>query len=432
MYSRTSSHLTHPLELIEICPSLCHWQSISHWVERSPEKDMASNTNASGEHVQLPVTEGTKSMSLGCIMEIPSATDEEVIAVFRAKLMKLFKSLSFTSPKESVHEIDELQKALHRASHESGRAIPEPVVRGACIFGNLFAKYRSFQDKVKIAHYTALAMTLDNLMIPEAIIAMGSEGKQLLADADLLYLKCCCRKSYEELYSNRGSMNPILEEMILYLQTDLNPFFPKQPRHHSAIIVGTINFVEACLLENDWAHGAGGPDAFHYTAEMGQLQDLVRMKSGMAEIFTLFVIGDPDLVPGKYLSDDPLEDQQFFYKKIYPLLSDLMVLLNYLNDILSLYKETRDGETHSFVFNYARSKNISPFEAMDATHDLIMDAMKSVGTLLEKSGSLDVRKAVEGMLQGYVAFHLAMNVRYRLNDVLGEWYQGMTVNSTTQ
>lgn len=345
---------------------------------------------------------------------------EAYLGKFRSTYAKFFEDMSYSNTRElqlaNLDTVEEIYTALGKIRNLS--CLPVNVVRACCAFAAMVCKLNTFENKVKVAHYTAVCTELDNLMSSASMREMDDGGEVLKEDCALFYLKFCNPAAYERLHPTRGNLHAVLEELIVFLQTDMNPFFPTQSRHHNTLITGTLRFVEGCILEYEYSESA-----FEVTPEMSRLPAFVRAKSGISEVFILFVLTAP------HLSDNTSSSDFFFYEKIYPMLPELVAASDHINDILSFYKELDDEDDGiNYIASCAKVRQITPFEAFVELMNQVINIRKNVMAMVEKSGSAEVKKAVTQYFQGYISWHLAWHKRYRLTEIFGDdWYEGVTL-----
>ncbi|KAG6545131.1 hypothetical protein Mapa_013456 [Marchantia paleacea] len=159
---------------------------------------------------------------------------------------------------------------------------------------------------------------------------------------------------------------------------------------------------------------------------MSLFPSFLRHKSGSSELFILFVLASPHLVPNKYSSEDGGPDTLFFYKNIYPLLPELVACSDHINDVMSFYKECEDeADGFNYIASLAKVNQISRYEALDDLMNQMVTARKRVIAMAERSGSLELKTTVVQYFQGYISLHISWEERYRLTEVFGEdWYKG--------
>ncbi|TFK66370.1 terpenoid synthase [Pluteus cervinus] len=93
---------------------------------------------------------------------------------------------------------------------------------------------------------------------------------------------------------------------------------------------------------------------------------------------------------------------------------ELINCCNYVNDVLSFYKEEIVGEQANFVTNMANCHRISKIDALRRlAEDTAADALRAMKIV---SGHPGAYKAAQAFVQGYIVFHLA-SPRYKLTEL---------------
>ena len=93
--------------------------------------------------------------------------------------------------------------------------------------------------------------------------------------------------------------------------------------------------------------------------------------------------------------------------------------LNFLDhsDILSYYKESKAGETGTYILSYAKINNKTEIQALK-------DFVERAVTIVERIRTLtkgNAREAWDRFMVGYTWFHM-MASRYRLREILPEFF----------
>ncbi|BBN03594.1 protein MpFTPSL7 [Marchantia polymorpha subsp. ruderalis] len=352
------------------------------------------------------------------------AGNEEIVFrdKFRNKCSKFLEDMCFKNTKECAsHELlDQIYDAV--CSLRKLQSARVDMIRGCCAYADFTCRHHTFEHKVKVAHFTIVATEIDNLFRSATMRSMPDGGARTKEDCELFHLKLLNPELYKKLHPTRGPLHPLFEEMIVILLTDLNPFFPSQPRHHKTLVAGTLQFLEACQLEYEYSESG-----FEIQADTPHLPLFLRQKSGGSEVFVLFVLVGPHLVPENYASEDGSSDRLFFYNKMYPMLPELITVSDHLNDVLSFYKEYEE-EYVGYVFTVAKAENITLFEVLDGLMNQMVEIRKNVMATAERTNSLEVKRTVAQYIQGYISWHLSWEKRYRLGEVFGDgWFQGHVI-----
>ncbi|KAJ5185518.1 Trichodiene synthase [Penicillium cf. griseofulvum] len=161
------------------------------------------------------------------------------------------------------------------------------------------------------------------------------------------------------------------------------------------IIKDSLQFISACYLEAE----SENPQ---FPAEAHLFPSYFRLKVGVAEAYSFM------LFPITQFSE--AECLQYCF----PLIPYLTWGFNWINDIMSFYKEVGETDNFNFVANSARCKGLSQIELLRKLCDDTSDVIRTLRTL--GKAHLEVSKAVEAFVPGYVTYHLTQ-ARYRMEDL---------------
>ncbi|OCH89694.1 terpenoid synthase [Obba rivulosa] len=164
----------------------------------------------------------------------------------------------------------------------------------------------------------------------------------------------------------------------------------------SAIMTSSLNFVDASIMENTSSDIAVRPGALAFVEHR-------RIKTGAAEAYAHFIWDKaqfPDVA--EYVQAIP----------------DANLYVDYVNDILSFYKEELAGETPTYIQDRALACGQSRLAALHNVIDDTIAAVERVRTIL---GEGCARDAWEGFVAGYIGFHMSCP-RYRLSEVTDAKY----------
>lgn len=281
-------------------------------------------------------------------------------------------------------------------------------------YAHYVCKLHPLDVRVKIAHYTALFLSADDCVsrvkADQEGAAAADDRARMLEDLRLFPMKLL------EPQGHRGrELHHSLEGFLAYHRSqELHPF-GSHPELVSAMVRCTLAFVEALLLEQHYE-----VHPLNFTSDMLLFPRFLRTKSGLSEVFTLFVLLPPSSVAGTELEACEQEEARFFHSRIVPMLPDVMETGDIMNDILSFYKEVLDGETTIYLLTHAKVNNMSPLQCLRDRVDFVLAARKRIMALAHKAGH-GWEDRLGQYFQGFVWFHLRSK-RYRLCEVVGDTY----------
>jgi hypothetical protein len=332
--------------------------------------------------------------------------NEELVPFFLPIYIELLESLCFiNSPQEATPpEPEDLQlaEAVIKIIDPSisDDTLPSHKILNVVRFATLTCRKHPPKAQLAMAHYVTLLTIIDD--------AVTKEGDKFLRDMEMFQVKMCNPDGYSRLFPGNGPLHPLLENLITFLTTDFCPFFLKHPILNNILIKATLDFIVACQLEvlHSGKHGS----KLEATSEIQQYPAFLWVKSGIAEGFSLLL-----LCP---LADD--EDSDFFYNKIFPVLADLNDFWVNLNDLLSLYKELKEGDLLNGILLNAKVYNTSLSDAIRQVVAHSVEVHKRVMSVADRSGSSRFKDYMVQMYQGYFVWHLGFADRYHLDEVLGK------------
>ncbi|KAG5729149.1 Trichodiene synthase [Termitomyces sp. T112] len=100
---------------------------------------------------------------------------------------------------------------------------------------------------------------------------------------------------------------------------------------------------------------------------------------------------------------------------------EILVFTNFLNDVLSFYKEEMDGELHNYCQTMARVTGEGPLKILQDVSDETIVVAKRAYRILKDSPA--AQKAFKEYEQGYIRFHLDV-AHYRLPEKWRKQYAG--------
>ncbi|KAJ5647290.1 hypothetical protein N7490_003662 [Penicillium lividum] len=158
------------------------------------------------------------------------------------------------------------------------------------------------------------------------------------------------------------------------------------------IIKATVDFISASYYELD------GP-IISKTVQATDFAEYFRYKSGDSEGFA-FMLFPEEVFP---------EDQ--FLRDYLPAMPYIIRYMNFVNDILSFYKEELCLDRANFIHAHASESQTGVLESLQQIADCSVRTFQDIRRIL--SGNPRLQKAAEQFLHGYLAFHLGQR-RYRL------------------
>lgn len=127
-----------------------------------------------------------------------------------------------------------------------------------------------------------------------------------------------------------------------------------------------------------------------------------RQKTGILETWSLFPFPEDRYPEDKFLA-------------IYlPAIPTLMTFVASVNDLLSFYKEARNGESFNYVCNYANTHSMQPLDVVRLCSKNIQDCIRETRAVLASEPQM--LRDVDHFMEGYILFHLA-SPRYRLSEL---------------
>lgn len=168
------------------------------------------------------------------------------------------------------------------------------------------------------------------------------------------------------------------------------------PYGSSMIIKSTIEFIESTNIENDFNEFA--------PIDAVRFPHYLRLKTGMPEVYAHTIFPN-DLFP----------ESQFrkFYLPAMPALCDI---INYVNDLLSFYKETIQGtERINYICTVAKSTSKTALQCLYDISDVIEKCVAEMRRVLQPHSALLAH--ANDFVTNYISWHLYTTSRYHLNEV---------------
>lgn len=180
-----------------------------------------------------------------------------------------------------------------------------------------------------------------------------------------------------------------IQRFLQNLDTFMGPYAA------SMITKTTIEFVESTNLEGEFTNLPFGAVRF---------PRYLRAKTGYAEPYAHAIFPN-DAFP-----------EPEFRNSYLPALPALCEMIDYINDILSFYKETiRGQERYNFVCNLATTRNCSVKEALEIAVEDTAERVAEMRRVLKPYPNL--LQCAEQFLCRYISWHLNTTKRYFLDEV---------------
>ncbi|KAJ5951015.1 uncharacterized protein N7479_009428 [Penicillium vulpinum] len=194
------------------------------------------------------------------------------------------------------------------------------------------------------------------------------------------------------LLTRKPQGSPFLESMGEFLSSFSSIFGQFAS---DMIIKDTLQFISASYVEAE-------SENLRFPPEANLFPTYFRLKVGAAEAYS-FMLFPIEQFPeaeclGHYL----------------PLIPDLICAFNWINDIMSFYKEMVEMEEFNFIQNSARCEGLTQLEFLKKLCDDTSDMIRNLRTRGKAYPGLS--KVIEAFLSGYVMYHMTQT-RYRMDDL---------------
>jgi len=161
----------------------------------------------------------------------------------------------------------------------------------------------------------------------------------------------------------------------------------------NVILTSTFSFITSIILDFETK---GMPVSSHsksYTT-------FLRTMSGICESYAMFTF-PPEIPIKSYVKATP----------------DLCLCINYLNDVLSFYKEELVGENGNYVSLEASQRGQEKIPVLRELARDVSLCVSRVESILEGTSSSEAKAAFQCFKSGYVSLHISLDSRYHLNDL---------------
>ncbi|GBE82195.1 predicted protein [Sparassis crispa] len=302
-----------------------------------------------------------------------SSNEASLLAVSQQVIRDFLDRMNVTIPPylPDLEVMSRVYKVLQ--TWDFGDAIRPHVITALTITITAYNHLTDIEAKVQIALFTAITTALD---VP---VIMNSVSWR---DLHTLFLPCSAENRSGLVRELRG---------ILVKMWDHYP-----PCSASAIFSSVLKFISATIFENE-------TKAIALSSDGAPFIEYRRAKGGLPEAYAYFI----------------WEKAKFPDIKVYvQAIPHAMRYINYVNDILSFYKEELEGETGNYIGDRGLVEGKSALEVLREVIDETVGAAERVRRIL---GEGEARDAWENFVRGYTSFHIS-SPRYRLQEVVGSRY----------
>jgi hypothetical protein len=249
----------------------------------------------------------------------------------------------------------------------------QPFIRAAvdmtcCVYPHL-----SLEIREAITLYTAYVISIDDMAIELSEDLQG-------------YATTLMRGSHQADELLRGFTEFLSEQGVLFGAFG-----------GSMIIKSTIDFISVGKVENDLDNTLRTPsDASDYL-------NFFRAKTGISEAYSFFLFPED-----RYLESKEL-------KRYFCAIPTLCHVYNYINDLLSFYKEEiQPGEPDNFVYSQAKFHSITALESLQRTQAFAVEVVQKLFRIF--ADEPDILRDMEKFVYGYIFYHLTSK-RYRMAEL---------------
>ncbi|KAH9949258.1 hypothetical protein B0H21DRAFT_820260 [Amylocystis lapponica] len=298
---------------------------------------------------------------------------ESIAELSKQAIRDFFEKIKFVPPTHSRDIALEarVQEEMRNWSYEE--VIRPHVITAITLAITAYAHITAIETKLCIVLFTAVILSLDDPAIMDSV-----------ASREFHYNVCA-----GELLGDNGLFGQLVKL--------LRGMWEHYPRYSaSAISSSALQFVNMTLLENETKSAVLSGSARLFLEHR-------RTLSATAEAYGCFIWEKtrfPDVTA---------------YMQAIP---DTMLLVGYINDILSFYKEEIAGETGNYIRDRASLSSMTALEMLREVIDETVAAMERIRVIL---GEGPARDAWEGFAAGYINGHTKC-LRYRLQEIIGGQY----------
>ncbi|GAB1215637.1 hypothetical protein ATERTT37_004829 [Aspergillus terreus] len=197
---------------------------------------------------------------------------------------------------------------------------------------------------------------------------------------------------------NKGHQHPLLHHFDIHLRA-LSRYYG--PYCHSAILKSVFDYINGRIIEHKMKYSS-----FRFPTDSRLMPMFLRTKVGGAEIL-IHMLWPKKLFP---------EEQTVM--RYFPAIAELVLFIDFTNDILSYYKEfVLDDEKGNFVSNFAITHHMQHSDVLRNLSAYTPEVLHCAYGMLEDHQ--DLRKSVAQFVQGWVMLCTAHR-RYHLVELFQE------------
>jgi Trichodiene synthase (TRI5) len=292
-----------------------------------------------------------------------------------ATITQFFEGIAYQYP--DIHFDDTLKKRVEESMREAGISSEtlgriQPYIDSGVNIALTCYAHTSPLIQEAVALYTSYAISIDDL---------GHE----FADEMKIFVS--------DLLGGKPSNSTILLGFLGLMSGYKSQF---GQFGGNMIVKSSIDFVCGCYLELGRESGASG----HDTIKAPEYAEYLRIKTGVAEAYAFFLFPE-ELFPESELLHSYL-----------PAIPYIVQYFNYVNDLLSFYKEA--DERTNYINNHAVAHNITPLESLEIVCRKSVDIFHTINAILAPNEAL--RDVVQRFMYGYAVYHMCSR-RYRLSEL---------------
>ncbi|KAI0769055.1 terpenoid synthase [Trametes elegans] len=254
----------------------------------------------------------------------------------------------------------------------------------SCTIAESAYAHTSYAHQLIVAIYTAYMVYIDDL-----------GGRNL--DALARFSQRLVARSIRSAPANNGCDpageafgDPVLERVVEQFQ-DMYALYPRVSA--DAMVVATVDAVVGMYIEFVTQNKPVMPGAARYPW-------FIRSKAGIGSTYVHlnFMKGWRDPADNSYLQ----------------LAGDMEQFTDCINDVLSFYKETLNGETDNYICLRAAAESKDPLVVLRELADETYESIHNVDTLTASDPQLNT--IFRSFVMGYIEFHFRAH-RYRLDEL---------------